>query len=139
MRDLKSEFDRLKVELPTAAAGLVEDVWYALVTPRTLHAFRDLTPVDHENRCIDVLRHCLSSFNGEKWPSGTVDHVAWETLVNFLGKSLNQSNTKICDYVDRITNWNDDEKQFARNFADSVLNGNMEEWKLIIEGKIDRN
>ena len=132
MADLKSEFDKLKLTLPNASAGFVQDVWYALTFPRTLPALKDVPRTEHENRCIEVLQHCLSSFDNEKWPRGTVDHIAWETLMNILGGCLNLSNSKNRVLVDRITNWNEDEKQFARNFANAVFKGNLEEWKIII-------
>ena len=100
--------------------------------PRTLRSLKGLSPAEHEDRCIEVLQHCLESFDNEKWPCGTVDHVAWETLMDMLGRCLNKSNAKEHELVDRITNWDEDEKQFARDFANATFKGNLEEWRILI-------
>ena len=134
MTDLTSEFDRNKNTLPLAAAGLIQDVWQVLISPKTLHHFRGLSTNEHEEKCIEVLQHCLSSFDDEKWrPLGQVQHVAWETLVDILGRALNQSDTKKHEYVDRITNWNADEKRFAQNYANLTYQATMAEWQSHIE------
>ena len=127
-----SEFDNLKVGFPNASAGFVQDVWQALICPPTLRSLKDLSQPDHENRCIEVLQHILGSFDNEKWPSGLVDHVAWETLVDILGRCLNMLDEKNHGFVDRITNWDEDEKQFARNFANATFKANLEEWRILI-------
>jgi len=99
-----SEFDNLKLTFRNASAGFVQDVWQALLHSRNLYSLKDLSPLDHENRCIEVLQHCLRSFDNEKWPSGIADHEAWETLVDMLGRCLNKDDAKKHAFVDRITN-----------------------------------